>query len=153
MNNWHRWGCLNFLSLYKIKKVLNLITYSSVFSHNKNNYWPKLNTEKDFLTAICIALYTRSLFFLPFIFLYYYEIQFCISVIWISVLLFFCKLYFCISVICISVFLTRTLCIDKNSWYRHGLMELTRTQEIDMNSRYILRILVLTRTHGIDMDS
>ena len=31
-NNWHRSGCLNFLSFYKSRKMLNMTTYSSVIT-------------------------------------------------------------------------------------------------------------------------
>ena len=51
---------------------------------------------------------------------------------------------------------TLTRVTGKDSWYRHGRMELTRTHGIDMDSRYrheLNELMVYTWTHGIDMYS
>ena len=48
--------------------------------------------------------------------------------------------------------LKRTLGIDKDSFYKHGLMALTRTYGVDLNPWYTWT-LGIKRTHGIDMDS
>ena len=71
------------------------------------------------------------------------------------------NLYFCISLIKVSglMVFTLTRVIGKDSWYRHGRMELTKTDGIDMDSWYKHGLMVSIWTHGryethiIDSDS
>ena len=92
--------------------------------------------------------------------------HFCISenssyVICIFLFLIVWNLYFCISLIKVSGLMVFTLThvIGKDSWYRHGRMELTKTDGIDMDSWYKHGLMVSIWTHGryethiIDSDS